>query len=239
MLSLPIAPWTKSRDPYTATEPNPAPTSVLDQTRGGPPAGHCLRRPVSLDRPDRSGMPLQAPMNAGPQMHYVLQRAFDAVDNWIRTGTPPPTADRLAVDGDTLSRDDAGIGRGGGAGVGSGAGGGLGPGRGGNLGGGNMGIGGGGSVEPMTASLKPTILYREKAKYTEEARQNKVQGSVVLQVVFHANGTITDIRVVRGLPDGLTEKAIEAAKRIRFQPAVRAGVAVSVRGTLDYSFNLY
>ncbi len=133
----------------------------------------------------------------------------------------------------------AGIGRGGGAGVGSGAGGGLGPGRGGNLGGGNMGIGGGGSVEPMTSSLRPTILYREKARYTEEARQNKVQGSVVLQVVFHANGTISDIRVVRGLPDGLTEKAIEAAKRIRFQPAVKNGSPVSVRGTLDFSFNLY
>jgi TonB family protein len=133
----------------------------------------------------------------------------------------------------------AGIGRGAGAGVGSGDGGGLGPGRGGNLGGGNMGIGGGGSVEPMTASLRPTILYREKAKYTEEARQNKVQGSVVLQVVFHANGTIADVKVVRGLPDGLTEKAIEAAKRIRFQPAVKNGAAVSVRGTLDFSFNLY
>jgi len=133
----------------------------------------------------------------------------------------------------------AGIGRGAGAGVGSGDGGGLGPGRGGNLGGGNMGIGGGGSVEPMTSSLRPTILYREKAKYTEEARQNKVQGSVVLQVVFHANGTISDIRVVRGLPDGLTEKAIEAAKKIRFQPAVKNGAAVSVRGTLDFSFNLY
>jgi TonB family protein len=133
----------------------------------------------------------------------------------------------------------AGIGRGAGTGVGGGDGGGLGPGRGGNLGGGNMGIGGGGSVEPMTASLRPTILYREKAKYTEEARQNKVQGSVVLQVVFHANGTIADVKVVRGLPDGLTEKAIEAAKRIRFQPAVKNGAAVSVRGTLDFSFNLY
>jgi TonB family protein len=133
----------------------------------------------------------------------------------------------------------AGIGRGGGTGVGGGDGGGAGPGRGGNIGGGDMGLGGGRSVEPMTGSLRPTILYREKAKYTEEARQNKVQGTVVLQVVFHANGSITDIRVVRSLPDGLTEKAIEAAKRIRFNPAVRNGVPVSVRGTLEFSFNLY
>jgi TonB family protein len=133
----------------------------------------------------------------------------------------------------------AGIGRGGGTGVGGGEGGGAGPGRGGNMGGGDMGIGGGRSVEQMTASLRPTITHREKAKYTEEARQNKVQGTVVLQVVFHANGSITDIRVVRGLPDGLTEKAIEAARKIRFNPAVKNGSPVSVRGTLEFSFNLY
>jgi Ca-activated chloride channel homolog len=58
----------------------------------------------------------------------------------------------------------------------------------------------------MTASLRPTILYREKARYTEEARQNKIQGSVLLQVVFNINGLITGIKVIRGLPDGLTEK---------------------------------
>lgn len=133
----------------------------------------------------------------------------------------------------------AGIGRGAGTGVGGGQGGGLGPGQGGNVGGGNMGIGGGGSVEPMTASVRPKILYQEKAKYTEEARQNKVQGTVMLSVVFTADGQIQNIRVVRGLPDGLTEKAIEAAKRIRFQPAVKNGQAVSVRGTLEFSFNLY
>jgi TonB family protein len=132
-----------------------------------------------------------------------------------------------------------GIGRSRGTGVGGGDGGGAGPGRGGNMGGGDMGLGGGRSVEPMTASLRPTILYREKAKYTEEARQNKVQGTVVLQVIFHANGSITDIKVIRSLPDGLTEKAIEAAKKIRFNPAVRAGTPVSVRGTLEFTFNLY
>ncbi len=133
----------------------------------------------------------------------------------------------------------AGIGRGSGTGVGGGQGGGVGPGRGGNVGGGDMGIGGGGSVEPMTANLKPTILYKEKAKYTEEARQNKVQGTVVLNVIFTADGRITSIRVVRGLPDGLTEKAIEAAQKIRFQPAVKGGQPVSVRGNLEFTFNLY
>ncbi len=133
----------------------------------------------------------------------------------------------------------AGIGRGTGTGVGSGGGGGLGPGQGGNAGGGNMGLGGGRSVEPMSASLRPTIIYRERAKYTEEARANKIQGTVVLSVVYTFDGRITEIRVVRGLPDGLSESAIEAAKKIRFQPAVRAGQPVSVRGNIEFNFTLY
>ncbi|HEY6401223.1 MAG TPA: energy transducer TonB [Blastocatellia bacterium] len=95
-----------------------------------------------------------------------------------------------------------------------------------------------GPVHPMSASLRPTILYREKARYTEEARQNRVEGTVVLSVVFNVNGAITDIMVVRGLPDALTEKAIEAARKIRFQPAVKDGMPVSVRGSLEFTFNL-
>jgi TonB family protein len=147
------------------------------------------------------------------------------------TGIPAPPSSGPGTGG--------GIGRGAGQGVGVGSGGGLGPGRGGNAGGGDMGLGGGGGVQPMSANLRPTILYKEKAKYTEEARQNKIQGTVVLNVIFTADGRITSIRVVRGLPDGLTEKAIEAAQKIRFNPAVKNGAPVSVRGNLEFSFNLY
>jgi TonB family protein len=152
-----------------------------------------------------------------------------------------PLGDPMGVPGPPSSGSGtgAGIGRGTGTGVGGGEGGGAGAGRGGNVGGGDMGLGGGRTVEPMSASLRPTIIYKEKAKYTEEARQNKIQGTVVLNVVFTADGRITNIRVVRGLPDGLTEKAIEAAQRIRFNPAVRSGQPVSVRGNLEFTFNLY
>jgi TonB family protein len=134
-----------------------------------------------------------------------------------------------------------GIGSSEGTGVGRGQGGGLGAGRGGNTGGGDMDIGGGRGIEEMGKNGvgRPTILSREKAKYTEEARQNKVQGTVVLSVIFTADGRITNIRTIRGLPDGLTEKAIEAAQKIRFQPATKNGQAVSVRGNLEFTFNLY
>jgi len=95
------------------------------------------------------------------------------------------------------------------------------------------------AVEPMTASLKPTILYREKARYTEDARRTGAHGVVVLSVVFGADGSIHSIRVLQGLPDGLTEKAIEAARRTRFQPAIKNGTPVSVRGNMEFSFDLY
>jgi TonB family protein len=132
-----------------------------------------------------------------------------------------------------------------GTGIGPGEGPGYGPGRDGNAGKGPNRIGGGittGSsdeIAVMSPSLKPTILYREKAKYTEEARQQRVQGAVLLSVVFGADGRLHDLRVVRGLPHGLTETSVEAANRIRFQPALQNGRPVSVRATLEFNFALY
>ena len=83
------------------------------------------------------------------------------------------------------------------------------------------------------------ILSKERAKYTEEARQNRIQGTVVLSVIFGADGRIHDIRAVHSLPCGLTEEAMAVAQRIRFNPAVRGGKPVSVRSTLEYNFALY
>ncbi|HKC89099.1 MAG TPA: M56 family metallopeptidase [Blastocatellia bacterium] len=96
-----------------------------------------------------------------------------------------------------------------------------------------------GPIEQMSVSLRPTILYREKAQYTREAKDNKVEGVVILRVVFGVDGQVSDINVVRGLPYGLTENAIIAAKKIRFEPAVKDGRPVSVRGNLEFNFKLY
>ncbi|MGH9854646.1 MAG: energy transducer TonB [Blastocatellia bacterium] len=131
-----------------------------------------------------------------------------------------------------------------GAGIGPGKGPGYGQGERGAAGGGSFRIGGGppGSgddIPVMTERLKPTILHREKARYTEEARQNRVQGAVVLTIVFGADGRIQNIRTIRGLPHGLTETSIEAAQKIRFHPATQNGKPVSVRATLEFNFALY
>jgi len=90
-----------------------------------------------------------------------------------------------------------------------------------------------------TSSLRPKITYREIAKYTEEARDNITHGTVVLNVVFRSDGSISDIRVVRGLPYGLTERAIEAAVKIRFEPAIKDGQPVNVRMNLEFKFQMY
>lgn len=93
------------------------------------------------------------------------------------------------------------------------------------------------SLGPLV-NRKLTITYQEKAKYTDEARKNEVQGTVVLDVMFSYDGSITSIQVVRGLPNGLTESAIEAAQKIKFEPAIKNGEPVSTRGNLEFSFNL-
>jgi TonB family protein len=95
------------------------------------------------------------------------------------------------------------------------------------------------SVAAMSPASRIVILHKEKARYTEIARLNKVQGSVLLSVVFTEEGKITDINVIRGLPDGLTRRAIEATLKVQFQPATKDGKAVSVRGSLEYTFQLF
>jgi TonB family protein len=132
----------------------------------------------------------------------------------------------------------------GGTGIGNGQGPGYNSGKNGNIGDGPNMIGGGTPTGPGNGgsdvmSGKPTILYTERAKFTEEARRERIQGTVVLSVVFGADGLLHDIRTLQGLPYGLTENAIEAAKRIRFQPAILYGKPVSVRTTLEFNFALY
>lgn len=83
------------------------------------------------------------------------------------------------------------------------------------------------------------ILSRPEPAYTESARKNQVTGIVVLRTVFTSSGSVTNISVIRGLSDGLTERAIAAAKQIRFTPATKDGRPVSMWMQLEYNFNLY
>jgi len=86
---------------------------------------------------------------------------------------------------------------------------------------------------------KQTILHSERATFTEAARHHKVNGSVILSVIYTADGRLIVDKVIRELPDGLTKNAIEAAQRTRFNPATKDGQPVNVRAKLEFTFNIY
>lgn len=83
------------------------------------------------------------------------------------------------------------------------------------------------------------VFFKPLPSYTEDARAHKVRGTITLQVVFAANGYVTNITVTRELPRGLNESAIDAARGIRFFPAQKDGKPVSQRAMLEYNFNIY
>lgn len=86
---------------------------------------------------------------------------------------------------------------------------------------------------------KVRLGMKPEPAYTEVARRNQITGTVVIKCIFGSNGRVNNIRVVSGLPFGLTEKAVDAAKKIRFIPAMKDGRYVSMWMQLEYNFNLY
>jgi TonB family protein len=95
------------------------------------------------------------------------------------------------------------------------------------------------TVENTTPKLNPVeILSKPVPNYTEEARKMKIEGEVLLEVVFEASGRLRVLRVVRGLGHGLDENAIKAAEQIHFKPAQRDGQASDSTATLHIVFQL-
>lgn len=99
------------------------------------------------------------------------------------------------------------------------------------------------SAETFARSLRVTkplkIVYKEKASYTEEARSHGIQGKVTLRVTFLASGGIGSITTIKGLPFGLTEQAVEAVKKIKFEPERVNGVARTTARPVSFTFNIY
>jgi len=94
-------------------------------------------------------------------------------------------------------------------------------------------------VDDQREARKPaTILYKVTPEYTEVARINRLEGAVVIGAYFTAEGAIAGIRVARGLPDGLTWRAILATRMVRFAPAALNGAPVGTREFIEFNFNL-
>jgi len=99
-----------------------------------------------------------------------------------------------------------------------------------------------GGVKTQLDSGPPTnpveITYKPNPVYTEEARNLKLEGEVLLEVMFGANGQLHVNRVVRGMGHGLDEAAIAAANKMRFKPALRNGQPVDSTAIVHVVFQL-
>jgi TonB family protein len=84
----------------------------------------------------------------------------------------------------------------------------------------------------------PVRIYAPDPHYPEEARHARVQGVVILQTIIDKVGNVTDVRVLKGLPSGLTEAAVEAVSAWRFKPATLEGEPVAVYYLVTVSFSV-
>jgi len=193
-------------------------------------------KPPTIPNPS---LPTAATIRADPTLFPTDTRA-------LNYGDPKSKATELS----SGSGSGNGIGEGAGGGVGSGSGTGYGPGEGYNTGGGAAkpgggGPGGGGGVDYSRTfrvnevTRRAQITSKPEPLYTEEARRNQVTGTVRLRLILSASGQVAGITPLTKLPDGLTEKAIEAARKINFTPAEKDGRKVSQYVTIEYNFNIY
>lgn len=96
---------------------------------------------------------------------------------------------------------------------------------------------------PKTDTVAPKIvpaeiLVKPLPVYTDEAKKLRIEGEVLLEVVFASSGKLHVVRVIRGLGHGLDEAAIQAAEQIRFKPALRDGQPADSTAVLHIVFQL-
>jgi periplasmic protein TonB len=178
--------------------------------------------PMVVVRNEHPKLPMDPTIVVPPQVHLTQPNMPNLGDPLSHLPSGPPS-NGIGSGG--------GIGSGNGGGVGSGEGPGFGPGRGGGTGGGVFRVGGGVSA--------PKAIYSPDPEYSEEARKAKYQGTCVLWLVVGPDGRPRDIKVSRTLGLGLDEKAIEAVKTWRFEPAMKDNKPVAVQINVEVSFRLY
>jgi TonB family protein len=93
-------------------------------------------------------------------------------------------------------------------------------------------------MESVPQRTSVEITYKPNPIYTDEARALKLEGEVLLEVLFQANGQLHVDRVVRGLGHGLDEAAMSAATRMRFKPATDHGQPVDSTAIVHVLFQL-
>ncbi|MGA2351025.1 MAG: energy transducer TonB [Terracidiphilus sp.] len=116
---------------------------------------------------------------------------------------------------------------------------GMGNGNGSGLGDGSGGGTGGGVYKPGGDVSYPILLNEVQAEFSDEARRNKYQGVVLINILVDAQGKPQNPRVVRALGEGLDEKAIEAVMKYKFKPCMKDRRPVPCSVPIEVDFNLY
>src|SRR5947209_8231119 len=218
----------------------------LEASHGKLPMAQLDQDPINPASPKPPAMNAHLPMPSTMRVDEALIKP-DTRD--VPYGLP----DSASTTPSSGTGKGGGMGSGSGGGMGEGDGTGLGRGRGYNTGGddahegggGPGGGGGGGAIDynkpfnQRDVTQRAIITFKPEPGFTEDARKENVTGTVRLRAVLSASGAVTNVTVVKGLPDGLTEKAIEAARQIKFRPAQKDGHTVSQYVTLEYNFNIY
>jgi TonB family protein len=231
-----------------------------EKAAGGGGGGREEQKPASFGKTPQASLTVPQVVAPDPKPPTIKNPSLPVAATVVADPLLVPPDARVLPYGDFKSKSTDpssgpgsgnGIGTGRGGGIGPGEGGGIGPGRGGNIGGGDRNDGGGGAgggggggdynriFSGKEVSSKARVLSKPEPQYTEEARKNQITGTVVLRAVFTSGGQVTSIRAVSGLPFGLTERAIAAARQIKFSPATKDGRPVSMYIQLEYNFNLY
>ncbi|HEX5887122.1 MAG TPA: energy transducer TonB [Pyrinomonadaceae bacterium] len=229
-----------------------------EKAAGGGGGGREEAKPASFGKTPQASLTVPQVVAPDPKPPQIKNPSLPVAATVVADPLLVPPDARVLPYGDYKSKSTDpssgpgtgnGIGTGTGGGIGPGEGGGIGPGRGGNIGGGDRNDGGGGPgggggggdriFSGRDVTSKARLLSKPEPQYTEDARKNQIVGTVVLKVVFSSNGSVTNIRTVSGLPYGLTERAIAAARQIKFVPATKDGHPVSMWMQLEYNFNLY
>jgi TonB family protein len=190
-----------------------------------------LTPPLIAPRPEPTPRPPSLPVPETVQVDPRLEPKRDELAvTGLPTGVPGPPSAGPGSGG--------GMGTGDGGGMGPGNGRGVGPGNGYNMGGGDPRLGGGSGGPATNVDQQPILLNNPVPRYTEEARKNKIQGTVTARVLIGADGSVKQVKIVRGLPDGLDEQAIQAAYQLRFRAAMKSGQPVAFWKNVLIEFNL-
>ena len=184
---------------------------------------------------------LPPPLEAKPRVEEPPPAPLDAKI------LPPVMAPVVAKPADDRDREgllakseqtEPSAGSGTGGGVGSGKGTGLGEGDGSGIGDGSGGGTGGGPYRPGSGVAPPRLLREVRAEYSDAARRANLEGEVELEIVIRRDGTVGDVKILKGLGLGLNDQAIQAVRQWRFAPARLKGTPVDVVVEVAVEFRL-